>query len=86
MHSCLNNVYGELHRLDIELSATVQLRSSNTSIVLSLIATTFLPMSFLAGVFGMNFEKNAHYSIGMLNMAYGPTIFVVMCLGKYGFC
>ncbi len=78
--SCLQNIINETARLDQELDATIQIRSSNTNILLSLIATTFLPLTFLAGVFGMNFERNSDYTIELLNMESGPLIFSLMCV------
>ena len=53
--TCLQNEVDEVGELDIELDQMVQLRSGNTSILLSLIATIFLPLSWLTGFFGMNF-------------------------------
>eukprot|EP00981_Chlorochromonas_danica_P006148 scaffold1290_cov248-Ochromonas_danica.AAC.33 len=75
IHTCLHTEFEETVRLQAELDGTIQLRTSNTSLVLSLIATIFLPLTFLAGVFGMNFQENGGYTIGMLNYKYGPLIF-----------
>lgn len=79
----LRHQMDESLRLETELEATMQMRATNTSIVLSLIATIFLPMTFIAGVFGMNFQVNGNSSIGMLNVSYGPTLFYLMCAGQY---
>eukprot|EP01039_Chlorochromonas_danica_P008152 gene8153-8994_t len=79
IHTCLHTEFEETVRLQAELDGTIQLRTSNTSLVLSLIATIFLPLTFLAGVFGMNFQENGGYTIGMLNYKYGPLVFSMMC-------
>eukprot|EP01034_Spumella_vulgaris_P021987 gene21987-28074_t len=78
--ACLQNIINETARLDEELDATIQIRSSNTNTILSLVATTFLPLTFLAGVFGMNFERHGDYSIELLNSRYGPMIFSAICI------
>lgn len=82
IHTCLHTEFEETVRLQAELDGTIQLRTSNTSLVLSLIATIFLPLTFLASVFGMNFAENGGYTIGMLNYKYGPMIFSLMCACK----
>lgn len=48
---------------------------------LSLIATILLPMTFLTGVFGMNFEIDGDYTINLLNDPLGPIYFAAMCVG-----
>jgi Mg2+ and Co2+ transporter CorA len=77
----LSHQLDESHRLDQKLDSTIQLRATNTSILLSLIATIFLPLTFLSGVFGMNFTVDGGFTIGMLNDAQGPAIFCWMCAG-----
>jgi Mg2+ and Co2+ transporter CorA len=69
-------------RLETELDATMQLRATNTTIMLSLIATIFLPLTFFAGVYGMNFTIDGGFTIPMLNYSNGPLIFYTMCVGK----
>lgn len=71
----------EIRRLEAELDAMIQLRTTNTNTMLSLIATTFLPLTFFAGVFGMNFTVDGGYSLEMLNASYGPNFFIALCLG-----
>eukprot|EP01040_Poterioochromonas_malhamensis_P011907 gene11907-12991_t len=70
----------EIRRVEAELDATIQLRTTNTNTMLSLIATTFLPLTFFAGVFGMNFTVDGGYSLDLLNAPYGPNVFVALCL------
>jgi Mg2+ and Co2+ transporter CorA len=77
----LSHQLDESQRLDQKLDSTMQLRATNTSILLSLIATIFLPLTFFAGVFGMNFTVDGGFTIGMLNDAQGPAIFYWMCAG-----
>lgn len=54
--------------------------------VLALIATIFLPISWLSGVFGMNFMVPEHggqkYSpgLGLLNVRWGPAVYWAMCV------
>ena len=43
------------------------IRAEKVSTNLSLIATVFLPITFLASAFGMNFEKNGDYTMEILN-------------------
>jgi Mg2+ and Co2+ transporter CorA len=38
------------------MASVSNMRQNRTSITLSLVATVFLPMTFLTGVFGMNFQ------------------------------
>jgi len=85
VNHCLQRELDESHRLKIALDGTITLRTSNTNIVLSLIATIFLPLTFLAGVFGMNFQEDGGFSIGLLNQDYGPTVFYSMCTCKFNY-
>ena len=39
------------------------LQANNTATSLSLVATLFLPMTFLTGVFGMNFTVDGGYTM-----------------------
>ncbi len=49
--------------------------------VLSIIATIFIPLSFLAGIFGMNFDTSASpYNMPELSSPYGYIIFWMICL------
>ena len=54
---CLKNVHTDLRTVLETLESIVNIRSQQTSVNLSLVATVFLPITFLAGVFGMNFVK-----------------------------
>jgi hypothetical protein len=80
--NCLQKQQEEIKRVETELDATIALRTTNTNTILSLIATTFLPLSFFAGVFGMNFTVDGGYTISLLNQNYGPDVFIGLCLCK----
>ena len=43
------------------------IRAEKVSTNLSLIATVFLPVTFLASAFGMNFEEDGGYTMAILN-------------------
>ena len=45
------------------------IRAEKVSTNLSLIATVFLPITFLASAFGMNFEEDGGYTMEILNSA-----------------
>lgn len=77
----LSHQMDESELLEQKLEATMQMRATNTSIVLSLIATIFLPLTFFAGIYGMNFTVDGGFSIPMLNSPDGPVIFYWMCGG-----
>ena len=47
--------------------------------LLSLVATIFLPVTFLTGVFGMNFTIDGGFTIDLVNSPYGPGVFYMMC-------
>lgn len=83
VQSCLELVLEESVRLESKLEATMHLRSSNTAVMLSLIGTLFLPMTFFAGVFGMNFQVGGDYTMTWLNDKDGPFAFYAMCISKY---
>ena len=50
------------------MEALYSLNQGRTSVNLSLVATVFLPLTFLTGIFGMNFtvDDSSNYSIGWL--------------------
>eukprot|EP01034_Spumella_vulgaris_P012430 gene12430-15826_t len=47
--------------------------------VLSLIATIFLTLTFLAGAFGMNSTVDGGFTIPIVNSENGPLVFYLMC-------
>lgn len=54
--------------------------------VLTIIATIFMPMSFIAGVYGMNFNTDSPWNMPELNWYFGyPTAITAMLLTAIGF-
>lgn len=76
---CLEGLADETRTITAAVDAISQLRANNTALVLSLIATIFLPATFLTGVFGMNFSVDGGFTIGLVNDPYGPYAFYGMC-------
>lgn len=61
--------------------ALVNLRSTEVMKVLTIIATLFIPLSFLAGVYGMNFDRAAGpLAMPELSWAWGYPAFWGLCL------
>ena len=60
--------------LDIYLNST-SLKLNETMKALTILSTVFLPLSFISGVFGMNFLYNPAYS-----WQEGMPIFILICL------
>jgi magnesium transporter len=53
--------------------------------VLTVITTTFIPLGFLAGVYGMNFDTTASpFNLPELGMRYGYPLFWVTVLAVAG--
>ena len=66
--------------MDIYLSA-VSLRTSEVMRVLTVISSIFMPLTFLVGVYGMNFDPAAGpLSMPELNSPLGYPIFLLFCL------
>ncbi len=80
--SCVQNVVNDLGRVGRELDAAMQLRTTNTSIILSLVATVFWPLTFISTVFGMNFAIGGGFTVDMLNSSQGVNLFIMMCVGE----
>lgn len=78
--SCLANENKEVHMVNTAIDSISQMRADHTALVLSLIATIFLPATFLTGVFGMNFQENGGYTIEVVNDKYGPLMFYALCV------
>ena len=66
--------------LEIYLSS-VSNRMNEVMKVLTIIATIFIPLSFLAGVFGMNFDTSLPGNMPELGLPYGYIFFWVISLG-----
>jgi magnesium transporter len=65
--------------LDIYLSS-VSNRMNQVMKVLTVIATIFIPLSFLAGVYGMNFDTDSPFNMPELGFKYGYILFWVLVL------
>ncbi|MBM9603791.1 magnesium/cobalt transporter CorA [Desulfopila inferna] len=63
--------------LDIYLSS-VSNKMNEVMKVLTIIATIFIPLGFLAGVYGMNFDTSSPYNMPELGMRYGYWLFWVL--------
>ena len=79
-NSCLANENKEVHMVNTAIDSISQMRADHTALVLSLIATIFLPATFLTGVFGMNFQEHGGFTIEMVNSKYGPYVFYALCV------
>lgn len=79
---CLDSEFEETVALDSAMDSITTLRNINTSTLLSLVATIFLPLNFLTGVFGTNFQTSAGYSMELLSNPVGPYIFAAICVGS----
>lgn len=78
---CLQSMYkDELIAVLDTLKSLQNLSSMKKNIDMTLVATVFLPLTFIASLYGMNFEKDGGYSIGLLNDAHGPEVFWAMCV------
>ncbi len=78
----LNTELEEVQALTSAMDALTTLRSINTSTLLSLVATVFLPLNFVCGIFGTNFVSatTGEYFMTILNNPWGPTYFLLICL------
>lgn len=67
--------------LDIYLSS-VSNKMNEVMKVLTIIATIFIPLGFLAGVYGMNFDTDASpYNLPELGLKYGYLLFWALVVG-----
>ncbi|MCW8828467.1 MAG: magnesium/cobalt transporter CorA, partial [Gammaproteobacteria bacterium] len=78
----LIEVYREMtsSMMDVYLSS-VSNRMNEVMKVLTVIATTFIPLTFIVGVYGMNFSGDSPWAMPELNWYYGyPLVWLVMIL------
>ncbi len=70
---------------DLYLSS-VSNRMNEVMKVLTVIASIFIPLTFLAGIYGMNFNPEvSRYNMPELNWAWGYPVFWVVIVGLAGF-
>lgn len=78
--TCLQRLFYESSTVLSTMKNIQTVHNEKQTMNLSLIATILLPMTFLTGVFGMNFEKDGDYTIQLLNDPAGPIYFAAMCV------
>lgn len=69
----------ELDRITDNINGIIGRRNEQIGIVLSLVATVFLPLTFFAGIFGMNFESGG-IIVYMLQQHNGTNWFWGSCV------
>jgi Mg2+ and Co2+ transporter CorA len=75
----------ELSRITDNVNSIINRRNEQISIVLSLVATVFLPLTFIAGIFGMNFD-NGGVLVYMLHQRNGTNWFWASCVLCVAIC
>mmetsp|Transcript_14313 Transcript_14313/g.14962 ORF Transcript_14313/g.14962 Transcript_14313/m.14962 type:complete len:318 (+) Transcript_14313:495-1448(+) len=78
--TCLQRQLHDVHSMEIAMGHVTAVRNEKTSVDLALVATVFLPLTFFAGVFGMNFQEDGGYTMEVLNRKYGPEFFWALCV------
>jgi magnesium transporter len=66
----------------IDLHLSLQAHHSNEIIkVLTIVTSTFIPMSFISGVYGMNFDRTSRWNMPELGWEYGYpfSLFLMFC-------
>lgn len=68
--------------MDVYLSS-VGVRTNEIMRVLTLVSTFFIPMTFLAGVYGMNFDTDSRFNMPELHWKFGYLYFwgICVCIG-----
>jgi magnesium transporter len=69
--------------IDVYLSSISQ-RTNEVMRVLTVIATIFIPLTFLAGVYGMNFDTSKPGNMPELGWTYGYVVFIAVCVAVGG--
>lgn len=67
--------------VDLHLSSLSN-RMNEVMKVLTVIATTFMPMTFIAGVYGMNFDRASPFNMPELGWTYGYPFALALMLGS----
>ena len=97
--TCLRDCYDQVHQLDdmidtcLEVAASLidlQIAANNEKMneiikVLTIISTIFMPLGFIAGVYGMNFEpKSSPLNMPELHWYYGYPFALFLMIGLGG--
>lgn len=69
--------------VDVYLSLVGQ-RTNEIMRVLTIVATVFIPLTFVAGIYGMNFDTSASTNLPELGWRYGYLFFWGLCLAMTG--
>jgi magnesium transporter len=77
----VNESYRELATslIDVYLSLTGQ-RTNEIMRVLTVVASVFIPLTFLAGVYGMNFDTTEPMNMPELGWRFGYLYFLGLCV------
>ncbi|MFT5289581.1 MAG: magnesium transporter [Planctomycetota bacterium] len=77
----VNESYRELavSLVDVHLSMVGQ-RTNDVMRVLAIVSTVFIPLSFVAGVYGMNFDRSSPWNLPELGWPHGYLYFWSICL------
>ena len=77
----LAETYRELSSslVDVYLSLVGQ-RTGEVTYVLTIVATIFIPLTFVAGIYGMNFDTDSPFNLPELGWRYGYVAFWITCL------
>lgn len=60
--------------------SSVSMRTNEIMRVLTLVSTFFIPLTFVAGVYGMNFNTDSPFNMPELNFRFGYIFFWFLCL------
>ena len=70
----LKKMRAEVRRIEANLLTLLSRRNDRINLLLSMVATIFLPLSFLTGVFGMNFDDGGAL-VYVIHMRNGAMVF-----------
>ena len=69
--------------MDLYLSS-VGFRTNEIMRVLTIVSILFMPLTFLAGIYGMNFNTDSPWNMPELNLRFGYPLFWLVCLMVVG--
>lgn len=70
--------------MDVYLSS-LGFRTNEIMRVLTVVSTFFIPLTFIAGVYGMNFDRDSPFNMPELGWKYGYIFFWSICAAVAGF-